>query len=469
MDKIQHAEAAGNPELAVDGEDERPLTPEELDQVLVEQARELAGFARESANQQEPPVTFRGFERAAVAKVFAIGRTAILLFLTCCEERIRQQTPTWLVQGGRKFQRTKARPRSLMSWFGTVRYHRSYMLERGDHSQGRGFYPLDLAVGLTADRFSLSVLAVTVRLCTALSFATAKTTAELFLPEVPSAEIIEKATLGLGRYTDQWFEQAPPPEGDGDVLIILFDSKGVAQVSEAELFLRKQPWKDRPRPASPRHRTRDKRGRHGSKKRRPKTDQSKNAKMATAVVMYTLRTVGTELYGPINQWVYASFAPKKHAFGIAFREASKRGFDPGNPDEVIQIITDGDGDLARYARLYFPHAIHTLDIMHVIERLWDAGQCLHEEGSPELEQWVEAQKERLYGGEAPAVIAELRRGRNALCRSKKNEKSRQRLLKHIRYLVPVSEPEPREHIVDWKRQREVLRGGSSRIPAKDAV
>jgi hypothetical protein len=436
VDRIRHSEAEGNP----DGEaaaDERPRSAEELQEAVLEQARELGVLARQAA-QREPQVTFREFERSVMGRLWAIGRTAIVLFLTCSEERIRRQTPPWLVRDGRSFQRTKAKPRTLTSWFGPVRYWRCYMLERGknrqENQQGRGFYPLDVALGLTADRFSLSVLAVTVRLCTALSFATAKATAELFLPHVPSTEVIEQATLGLGRYTDQWFEQAGPPDGDGDVLVILIDSKGVAQVSSEELALRHQSWKDRPRASSARHRGRAKRGRAGSKKRRSKADKSKNAKMATVVVMYTLRSVGTELHGPVNRWVYASFGPKKHAFAIAFREASKRGFDPGNPDETIQIITDGDNDLARYARMFFPHAIHTLDIIHVVERLWDAGECLYEEGSGELEQWVEAQKELLYGGDAPEVIAELRRRRRALCRSQKNEKRRQRLKAHIGFL-----------------------------------
>jgi len=30
---------------------------------------------------------------------------------------------------------------------------------------------------------------------------------------------IEEATLGLGRHTAAWFEQAPPPDDDGEVLI----------------------------------------------------------------------------------------------------------------------------------------------------------------------------------------------------------------------------------------------------------
>jgi hypothetical protein len=156
--------------------------------------------------------------------------------------------------------------------------------------------------------------------------------------------------------------------------------------------------------------------------------------MATMVVMYTLRTAGSELHGPIGKWHYASFAPKKHAFAIAWREAIKRGFDPDS-DDVIQIVTDGDPDLSRYAKLFFPNARHTLDIMHVIERLWGASRDLFESGSEEQHQWVEVQKDLLYRGEIKEVIRELRQRRRALCRSKKNQKRRERLKDHIDYLA----------------------------------
>jgi len=413
-------------------DDTRSPTAEELAERLLSQARELAAFASDP-RPGEDEVTFKWFEQAVRPMVFALGRTVVLLFLTCAEDRVRQRTPTWLVHGGRTFQRTKGRSRTLTTWFGRVRYWRTYMLER-EVEEGHGFYPLDLVLGLTSDRFGLGVFSVVVRLATSLSFSTAKATAELFLPEVPSTEVIEKATLGLGRYTAQWFEQAPSPDNDGDVLVIMIDSKGAPQVTEGEMQKRRQPWKDRPRASSPRQRGRSKRGHLGPKKRRQKGDKSKNAKMATVVVMYTLRTAGNELHGPINPRVYASFAPKKHAFAFAWREAVKRGFDPADEDEVIQIVTDGDEDLARYASVFFPKAIHTLDVIHVVEKLWEAGCCLHVEGSRALTAWVEEQKDLLYSGCVEQVIKALRAGRNALCRSTKNENRRKRLKEIIEYL-----------------------------------
>ena len=75
------------------------------------------------------------------------------------------------------------------------------------------------------------------------------------------------------------------------------------------------------------------------------------------VVMFTLKRHGTKLLGPINRKLYASFAPKRHAFAVARREATKRGFGPGS-GKLIQIVTDGDPDFAIYATESLPNIFH---------------------------------------------------------------------------------------------------------------
>lgn len=55
----------------------------------------------------------------------------------------------------------------------------------------------------------------------------------------------------------------------------------------------------------------------------------------------------------------------------------------------------------------FPGALHTIDVAHVVEKLWDAGSSLHREGSAEHHAWVEAQKTKLYAGKAASIVAEL--------------------------------------------------------------
>ncbi len=54
---------------------------------------------------------------------------------------------------------------------------------------------------------------------------------------------------------------------------------------------------------------------------------------------------------------------------------------------AIQIVTDGENSFQTYVRDFFPEALHTVDIYHVFEYLWKAGECLHKEGSEELARW----------------------------------------------------------------------------------
>jgi hypothetical protein len=153
------------------------------------------------------------------------------------------------------------------------------------------------------------------------------------------------------------------------------------------------------------------------------------------VVMYTLKRQGKSLLGPINRRFYASFAPKRHAFEVARREANKRGFGEGS-GKLVQIVTDGDEDLATYAKAFFPGAIHTIDVFHVVEYLWKAGKCLHREGSRVLGSWVEEQKDLLYRGKAGDILGELRRTLAVIpATGPGNKGKRKRLAGVIEYLA----------------------------------
>jgi len=352
---------------------------------------------------------YEPFEREVVRRVFRLGRLIIALFLFLWQERTA--IPPTVVRGKEEYGRQPAKPRLIGTFFGKVRYWRTYLLQRNG-SRGGGYYPVDLKLGLTADGFSMGVLSRAVRLATKMSYAAAAHVMVSFLDWSPSTKSLEEATLGLGRFTAEWVERRPPPEDDGEVLVMQFDGKATPTAREAELKKRRGKRRPNPYPDSPRHRGRHRRRERGSKPRRKKGDKSKNGKMTTVVVMYTLKH-GTDVFGnpilkgPINRWVYASYAPKRHAFAIARREADKRGFHQGSGRKV-QIITDGDEDLRRYAHDVFPEAQHSLDVMHVVEYLWKAGACLHKEGSDELRGWVEKQKDRLYDGDAATIVGALR-------------------------------------------------------------
>jgi len=72
------------------------------------------------------------------------------------------------------------------------------------------------------------------------------------------------------------------------------------------------------------------------------------------------------------------FAPKRHVFAIARREADKRGF-TRDSGKLLQLLTDGDEDLATYAQQYFPEASHTVDVVPCSS---SAASSLTTNGSP---------------------------------------------------------------------------------------
>ena len=427
MPTITELSLVRNPESTL------PSAPESLRAEYIRSTTQVLELVDEWA-QRDEPVSFREFEQALRLVVAVLARAAITLFLSIRESKLSKGWPSRIVRGERTFRKAPAQGRNLTTWFGVVRYSRTYFREVTAADRRHGLYPLDESLGLSTDRFSWNVLSFAVLLSLKLSFSEARKILVECVPQAPSTEVIEQTVLGLGRHTTAWFEQAPMPTDDGDVLVIMIDGKGAPTATDSELKRRRGKRLKRKMPASPRHRGRARKGRYPNSPRRKKGDKSKHAKMATMVVMYTLKRNGLYLLGPINRRYYASFAPKRHAFEYARREAEKRGFGP-NSCKLVQFVTDGDTDLELYAKEYLPHARHTLDVIHAIEKVWLAGACLYPEGSRELKDWVEVQKDRLYGGKPEDVVAEMQARLDAIPKTGPGNKGkRSRLSAALGYL-----------------------------------
>lgn len=352
--------------------------------------------------------SFDDVEKAIVPLVFTLGRLFLSYFLTWRNERFGKNSSKDIKK--KCYKKGNAQARMIGTYFGKVRYWRTYLRHK---KGGGGIHALDLDLKLTTDGFSTFVMGMAARLATLITFDRVTDMLVSFLLWSPSKTTVEKAVLGLGRFTHQWFKEAPAPEGDGEVLIIQIDSKATPTATESELEKRRGKRRKNPYNGSPRHRGRDKRRKRGSKPRRKKGDKSKNGKAANLVVMYTLKK-GTDnegnpiLEGPINKKVHSSYACKRYAFAFARREAEKRGFTKES-GKTIQLITDGDTNFEDYAKEYFPSAIHTLDIMHAMEYVWKAGHCFFDEGSKELAKWAEHMKDLLYRGKGKKIISEMRK------------------------------------------------------------
>jgi len=312
---------------------EAPVSSSQIKKTIQGHVEGILAFIDRS-NDSRP---FDKVERGLRDLLFALGRLCLAFFLALREERSEREVERWK----RREYRCRDRERKhLNTFFGRVTFWRTYVRRQG----GAGFHPLDLLLGLTADGFSFLVMQTCARLSTFLPYE--QVTAVLLYCNSwsPSKTSVEKAVLGIGRFTQEWFASAPAPEGDGEVLVTQIDWKATPTATEEELEKRRGKREKKERPLSPRHRGRAKRARRGPKRRRKKGDKSKNGKAATIVTQYTLKRAHDEkgkpvLLGPINKKVYASYAPKRHAFEVARREADKRGFtkDSGRRH---QLVTD---------------------------------------------------------------------------------------------------------------------------------
>ncbi|MDB5102196.1 MAG: hypothetical protein JWM80_6617 [Cyanobacteria bacterium RYN_339] len=131
----------------------------------------------------------------------------------------------------------------------------------------------------------------------------------------------------------------PAPEGDGSVLVIQADGKGVCMVVPKA-----------PKEKGPRIR------------RRPPAARARKSWRW----IFTLYTIDPEPGCPpvpLNRRVYAFIGPKKDAFAWLVAEAKKRGYGT----KPTLFLSDGDPDLATLQAAMLPEAVPCLDWIHCVE------------------------------------------------------------------------------------------------------
>jgi hypothetical protein len=360
--------------------------------------------AIDACQQEHLQDSFFTFEQALLPHLSALGLLLTQLFLLirhhCLD--LADADPKGRYRVGDDYA-----TRDLSTGWGKLRYGRVYLLPRRGH--GSGFHPLDAQLGLTRDGFSPQLISWFCRLCTRVSFRLASELGGMFLGWAPAPSTLEGWTLGLGRPAHLYLHTAPPPDDDGEVLVIECDGKAIPTATDEELKQRRGP---RPPKACgckcQRHRGCRHRRRHPKKKKRQPGDKSKNGRGAVLIAMYTLqRAADGRLHGPRNKKVYGTFSARQVALRWARRQATRRGFPP-NTTKTIQIVLDGERCLQQQMQQWFPQAILTLDIRHAQERLWKVGRLLHAEGSQQLAEWMEPLLELLYRGEVEPLLERLR-------------------------------------------------------------
>ena len=399
-------------------------------------------------------------ERWLWVEILKLGALLIGWFLALSHEEL--EVPASVKRGRARFVRQRAKPKTVRTLFGKVRYVRDYMLRQ--NGKGGGYSPLDEALGLTQDGFTMPVLSFATQLATKMSYSAATAVLKGFLGWSPSVKSIERAVLGVGGYAEDFALRMPPPKGDGEVIVGQVDGKGHPTVRDGEMKKRRKRRK-KPGPGkkkklkSQRHRGRNKRRTNGPKKRRKAGDKSKNAKVVHVIVLYTLKQDGGRLVGPLNKRVYIYTGTKRGAIRRMRDLIDRRGFED-NSGKQVQLVTDGDSIYADEIRKCFPHARHTLDVQHAVEYLWEAAHMLYPNNASARAKWAESRKSELVTDEHQAMFAELdkralefsdtppksknsQQGETAKKKEKQPKSARQKFLVKVDYL------KSRQHMMNY--------------------
>jgi len=372
-------------------------------------------------------------EKQLRSKISELACMFFQLFLLSFHERLDYSK--WLETG--LYYQGEVVSRKIKTIYGEVRYFRQYLIKKG--RKGEGFYPLDMALGLTGDGFSPMVMSLATKLACRVSFGVSVILFKCFYGWSPSSEAIEALVLGMGRDASTYMEEMPGYSGEGEILVIEVDGKATPTAREDELKKRRRK-KEKQTCCCQRHRSKNRRQCRCKRKRRKKGDKSKNGRSITLVVMYTLeKGEDGKLHGPVNKKVWGSYAPRKVMFEWAREQATKRGFPP-DTGKGVHIVIDGEKCLYDGLSKLFPNASFALDIRHLEEKIWGLGCQFHKEGSEELAQWVEETIELLYTGRVAELLGELKRLKISLsARAKRDRSKREAVSNLLKYMEPRQE------------------------------
>jgi hypothetical protein len=378
--------------------EEAPVTSIEQARADVQQAIRALVMIADSVG----PVPAAGVEQRLWSGLLALGRALMALFFA-------RQATRWPV--GRTYGEADGstvvgtETAVIGTRFGRVAVAMPVGVRPGDLRAAREL-PLARELGLPAG-FTLLVVTTMARLCAQMAFASARDLFRHLFEWTPSSRAVLRMVDAVGERARGFLDEAEPPEGDGEVLVVMVDGKGAPSISSAEYARRARP-----------HRARDKNRRHARRERRRERPRvrrgpgkkSKNAKMAAVGALYSLRRDAEgKLEGPVNKRVYGTFEGYRALFQWIHAEAKKRGYGTAKFTKVL-FVADGADAIWALQREFFPDAEVCLDWYHVVEKLWAAGKAIcrgTRRQRAALEAWVAVQKKRLRKGQVDEVIAEI--------------------------------------------------------------
>ena len=321
--------------------------------------------------------------------------------------------------------------RRLETTFGTVDVERTGYARAGHDS----LHPLDAALNLPAERYSLEVRRRVAEAAASRSFDEAlldlsrHTGAQV--PKRQAEQLVARAAADFDAFYEarQAAQGRAPPAGS--VVVLTFDGKGVV--------LHRDDLREATRKAAEKRR-RDRE--HLSLFQRLKPGEKKHAKrMATVAAVYTTApfvrspeqflqslmppqpAAGAKARAraakartrsvrprPVAKRVWASVEREPvDVVAEATLEAERR--DPEHGKHWVALVDGAETQLALVEEAAAARGVDVtviLDIIHVVEYVWKAAHAFHPAGSPELACWAWTRVGRILEGRARTVAASMR-------------------------------------------------------------
>jgi hypothetical protein len=318
------------------------------------------------------------------------------------------------VSGSDGIERSQVRlqERRLETVFGTVSVERAGYGKKGVDS----VHPLDAELNLPNECYSLELRRRVAEEAAKTSFdetlASIDKTTGGHVPKRQIEELVMRAAQDFDAFYEMRQRQPTVGEHTGSILVMSVDGKGVV--------MRMQDLREQTRKAASARK-------HKMGTRLSKGEKKNAKRMATVAAVYTItpfvrkpedllsdgNTVraGPPRPRPEQKRVWASIEKTpEDVIEELFMEASYR--DPAHEKNWVALV---DGNkiqiriLRRMAKNKGLDLTIIVDVIHVIEYLWDAGRAFYPETGPELESWVEYRLLEILRGNAGYVAGGMRR------------------------------------------------------------
>jgi hypothetical protein len=383
--------------------------------------------------------TLADTERELWTALLALGRALMSLFLARCAAR--SHSATYEVEGQRYAFDAKTRRKSKVGTrFGKIPFHRP--IGRPVGGRRSVDLPIDRQLGLCSG-FSLGTVTAVVHLCTLMAFETARRVFGGFHEWAPSSRAVLRMVDAVGAEARGFLDADAKPEEEGEILVLQVDGRGAPMITATEHERRRQ---SKRKPSGSKRHGRRRRRRAHPQQRRKKGDKSKNAKVAFVGVIYTLKKTRDGLEGPINKRLIATFESHEALFKWLYEHAKRRGYGR----KRTFFLADGSDHIWRNQKIYFPKATPCIDWYHIVEKLWEAGACLHREGSDALKAWVADQQRRLRRGKLTEMNDALSEGLRGIPTTGPGNKGRRKRLQEI--MMHFAEHQHRMRYAELRRE-----------------